>query len=472
MKISCLVVGDVVKRRCNTIVVAYNYNYRYTNLPVLLLLLLLLLMITYYSTWSRVQSFTPSYIAKRVTPVFPIMPQPPPDTTPIRTYALQPETNPYANPTTISLSGVMYENVFRGLMQLYPSNTLDQRNAMSRTDAYWPYIHKGLDPPTELTYGEFDFYFFAQLLDRAITLSNNSSNDNSNNAPGYDRSPQQQQQQKKVFCDIGSGTGRLVVAAATLHPQLFQLCRGIELLPNIHNLATETLQQCRCDNNNEVSQKQQLQLQSPSSSSSSHTNNNHLPSSNEFRTHALRSRDSNDHPVSYPMAPIQFDCGSFDDPYNIYYGDADIIFIFSSCMGSDLVQNKLVQSLGRQCRIGTIIITTDYMLPLDGYIPPNENDTRMPYGHYRLKLLESIDGWCWLTGGASTAYIHQVELSLQQTGKIAPIELSMQERALEVVRALESGKLSDYQTFVRNVRNNMIFNGFPECFIPKLPKSE
>ena len=112
------------------------------------------------------------------------------------------------------------------------------------------------------------------------------------------------------------------------------------------------------------------------------------------------------------------------------------------------------------------------MLPLSGYIPPNQNDERIPHGDYRLKLLESIDGWCWLTGGASTAHIHLVEQSLQQSGKLEPLEKSLQDKALEIVLALESGKLSDSKTFVRNVRNNMIFNGFPECFLPKLRDAE
>jgi hypothetical protein len=38
-----------------------------------------------------------------------------------------------------------------------------RRNALSRTDGYWPYIQKGEDLPQQFTYGEFDFTFFAQL---------------------------------------------------------------------------------------------------------------------------------------------------------------------------------------------------------------------------------------------------------------------------------------------------------------------
>lgn len=414
-----------------------------------------------YSTSSYVKCFTPSRIVTIIKHQSK-MHDAAITTATMKINALQPESNPYANPDTVSISGVTYQHVFNGLKILYPPNTLDKRNAMSRTDAYWPYIQKGLEPPTELTYGEFDFYFFAQLLDRAILLLDENMVQptySSNNGLGH--------QKQKIFCDIGSGTGRLVFAAAALHPQLFQLCRGVELLPSLHNAAIDHLHQCCYDQSFSFNEQQQQLSQQLQPSSEIEHNSLHP----KVTKYALPSFDSAGNDASYPMAPIQFDCGSFDDPYNIYYGDADIIFIFSSCMGSDLVQNKLVQALGRQCQIGTIIITTDYMLPLDGYIPPNDLDDRIPFGNYRLKLLESVDGWCWLTGGASTAYIHRVEQSLQQSGKIEPLELTLQDKALDVVRALESGKLSDPKTFVRNVRNNMIFNGFPECLLPKLRDS-
>ena len=81
---------------------------------------------------------------------------------------LIPEGNPYADGTAVStLSGVRFSPVLSGLNELYPPQELSQRNAWSRTDGYWPYIQKGDDPPEHLTYGEFDFYFFAELLDRA-----------------------------------------------------------------------------------------------------------------------------------------------------------------------------------------------------------------------------------------------------------------------------------------------------------------
>ena len=122
--------------------------------------MLIMIIIYALSALPDVICFTPSHVAAKT--IYPIKHQE--TATPVRTHALQPETNPYANPDTVSLSGVKYQNVFNGLLTLYPPNTLEERNAMSRTDAYWPYIQKGLNPPTELTYGEFDFYFFAEKI--------------------------------------------------------------------------------------------------------------------------------------------------------------------------------------------------------------------------------------------------------------------------------------------------------------------
>lgn len=100
---------------------------------------------------------------------------------------------------------------------LYPPAELQQRTAASRTDGYWRYIQQGDDPPQCSVYGEFDFSFFANLLDSVLRYTELSSWEN------------------QVFTDLGSGTGRLVFGAALLYP--FRLCRGIEYLPSIHRLA-------------------------------------------------------------------------------------------------------------------------------------------------------------------------------------------------------------------------------------------
>ncbi|EEC49637.1 predicted protein [Phaeodactylum tricornutum CCAP 1055/1] len=339
--------------------------------------------------------------------------------------SLVPEENPYADASVASLSGVRYSDVLSGLDRLFPPTDLDSRNALSRTDGYWPYIQNGKDPPLQLTYGEFDFYFFASLLDKAHSLFYQDS----------DR-PVPSDWSGMTFVDVGSGTGRLVLAAAALHPS-FRECRGVELLPGIHEKALATLADCPVDDEGRA----QLRTMSREESGPLHT---------------------------IPMAPVSFACGSFESPY-VYIGDADIVFVFSSCMGHGLLDG-LAQSIGRSCKPGTLVITTDYMLPLEADIAAVEDDDRVPSGRYRLELVETVEGWCWLTGGASTAYIHRVKESLwrEDQGPLAERELSLEDRAFRVARAMEKGELGDPQAFARGIHNNMVFHGIPERFYPRL----
>ena len=64
-----------------------------------------------------------------------------------------------------------------------------------------------------MVYGEFDIAFFSKLLQWAEPN------------PG------------ETFVDAGSGAGRLVLAAALLHPQKFANCHGVELSSPLHDAA-------------------------------------------------------------------------------------------------------------------------------------------------------------------------------------------------------------------------------------------
>ena len=68
---------------------------------------------------------------------------------------------------------------------------------------------------TELTYGEFDLDGFHEALDCAV-----------DGLPDLRRC---------TFCDLGSGAGRLVLAAAARYP--WEKCVGIEALPDLHHMA-------------------------------------------------------------------------------------------------------------------------------------------------------------------------------------------------------------------------------------------
>jgi SAM-dependent methyltransferase len=343
-----------------------------------------------------------------------------------RLHALIPEENPFANPETRSISGVRFASVLSGMDKLFSPQDLDRRNALSRTDGYWPYIQKGEDPPQQFTYGEFDFYFFAQLLDRAHEIYFGNNNDDDKIQPDW---------QDQVFVDIGSGTGRLALAAAGLHPG-WQKCRGVELLPGLHKAAEENLESCR---------------------------------RSDQEDYTLTATDGETGvEESLPLAPIEFTCGSFDDPY-VYFGDADCVFVFSSCMSESLM-GSLSKSIGRQCKPGAIVITTEFMLPLEGTIDPFEADPRVPSGSYELQLVEKVEGWCWLTGGASTAYIHRVVKSLWKDGsmKLEAPAISTEDMAFRAIAAAESEKLNNLNTFKRGVYNNMAFHEIPEAWRPNL----
>lgn len=357
---------------------------------------------------------------------------------------LIPEENPNYNPDAKSLSGVRYGLVQNGIDELYPPKELSSRNAKSRTDGYWKYVERGEKPPLEFTYGEFDLLFFGELLDRAWeiyqSISSTDDDDASSTKPW----------ENKTFIDIGSGTGRLVISAAAMHPN-WRACKGLEILKGIHNESVRIADGCAVS----VDERNELDIQNESVKSI-------------LRMPQEDTRSDNDERY-IPLAPMQMIQGSFTNPYQ-YLADVDCAFVFSSCMNPALLE-QLSIAIGRQCRPGTIIITTEFPLFLTGRIDPLEDDESMPSGDYEIELLEKIDGWCWLMGGESTAYIHRVKKSLSNLygGPREKPCLSLEEEAYQLVQLMESDEgLTDTKAFMRNVLNNMIFNGVPPEFLPEI----
>ncbi|KAL7516214.1 hypothetical protein ACHAWX_001254 [Stephanocyclus meneghinianus] len=351
---------------------------------------------------------------------------------------LVPVPNPNADPNATSLSNVSFAAVSRGIDVLYPPHELETRNAKSRTDGYWNFLERGQEPPKEFTYGEFDVEFFGHLLDRAWEYYADGRADDISTKPSV------MPWKDRVFCDIGSGTGRLVIAAAALHPN-WKLCRGLEILQGIHDVAVHIGDTCKLSNATNEANNNSLQyiLRIPTETN------------NQTATPIVREQSN----TSLPIAPIQFTCGSFSDPYQ-HLGDIDCAFVFSSCMKPPLLQ-ELSVAIGRQFRPGSIVITTEFPLVLRGHIHPLEEDRSMPHGDYELELLENVDGWCWLMGGESTAYIHQVKKSLwgdYAVPRTKPI-LSLEEEAFRLVQLMERGQLTDTKQFMWNVYNNFLFHG-------------
>jgi len=324
------------------------------------------------------------------------------------------------------------QQVVDAIEDLYPSAALDQRIALSRKDGYWPFIRKGEDPPQEFVYGEFDLEFFTQVVERATSYCAEED--------GW---------KDKVFCDLGSGTGRLVLTAAALYP--WRVCRGIELLEGIHQEATETLEKCR-------PQQQEVTMADPSNSKVFSLSNGVLP---------IKATDGK---TTIPLAPIELKCGSFDDPYE-FFGDASLIFVFSSCMNTHVLI-KLARSIGRQCQPGCLVLTTEYKLPLGGNVDPIQDDPEYPHGEYALELLESITGSNAATGGESTVYIHRVTQGLGNGQPRTKPKLSINEIAFRAVKAAEDPSVNNSVDFMRRVSNQMAFIGLPESWRPNLEKHQ
>jgi SAM-dependent methyltransferase len=333
------------------------------------------------------------------------------------------------------------DQIIDALEALYPTAGLDQRIALSRKDGYWPFIQKGEDPPQEFVYGEFDLTFFSQVLEQAATYSNNGTGDANRNF-GSETSTQSPWK-GKVFTDIGSGTGRLVLAAAALHP--WKVCRGVELLEGIHAGAVETLQKC-CQERFASSGADVPKEMSSSSAMLSMSNDN----------------------ISIPLAPVELKCGSFDDPYE-FFGDSDLIFVFSSCMNTHILIN-LAQSIGRQCKPGCLVLTTEYHLPLGGNVGPLTDDPDYPSGEYALELLESITGTNEATGGESTVHIHRVTKALGTGIPRERPKLSVSEICYRAIKEAEDPSKNDPRDFLRCVSNQMAFIGLPDSWRPTLPQ--
>ena len=171
-----------------------------------------------------------------------------------------------------------------------------------------------------------------------------------------------------------------------------------------------------------------------------------------------------------PLAPVDFVCSPLQDPYNCYLGDASVIFCFSSCMPPEVFQS-FAEAIGRQCRPGTVVITTEYMLPLEGNCPLDENDPNLPHGDFQFRLAEKMNGYSWLMGGQSTAFIHQVVRSSwrqEHPGPFSKPQLSLEEIAYRAVQQAEQD--GNPKAFLVGVYNNMVFSGLPDRFWPNLSR--
>jgi len=329
----------------------------------------------------------------------------------------------------------LIDSVIEGMDVLFPRQGLDERIALSRKDGYWPFIKAGEDPPQEFVYGEFEFLLLEKSLEKARELLGKQDED-------------------IVFCDLGSGTGRLVIATAALHPT-WKLCRGIELLESIYEDAVEKLQSCRREATSDDNPEANDDAEEDDETNDQTSTDEDVPSGMNL------SLPSDDGPL--PLAPIQLECGSFLDPYSSFC-DANVLFCFSSCLPKHLLI-ELARSIGRQALPGTIVITTEYQLPLGGVLDPLPDDPGYPSGEYEFELVDTFSGDCTAVGGVSTVFIHRVVKSVGTGERRIQPPIPVSELAFRAVQYMED---SDPKIFVRQVSNQMAFLGFPDSWRPKI----
>jgi SAM-dependent methyltransferase len=118
----------------------------------------------------------------------------------------------------------------------------------------------------------------------------------------------------QYFYDLGSGTGKMVIAAALT--RLFNRCRGVEIMQSLHNIASEVAVDYR---------------------------------------NTIQSSDS-----SYP--DVEFFHGDILDLRAHDWTCAGVIYINSTCFDDELM-NTLVQMIRTKCASGTVVVTLSIPIP-------------------------------------------------------------------------------------------------------------
>jgi SAM-dependent methyltransferase len=133
------------------------------------------------------------------------------------------------------------------------------------------------------------------------------------------------------FYDLGSGSGKPVIAAAILHP--FHSCIGIEILEGLHHLSIQA----------------QLQWS-----------------------------------LTTQSTVVEFIRGSFLDPLQNVWVDGDVVFANSTCYGASMMAE--VAEIASTMRVGSFFISLSYALPdSSGFRLLDEE--RLPMSWWGLQLM-------------------------------------------------------------------------------------
>ena len=180
-----------------------------------------------------------------------------------------------------------------------------------------------------MVYGEFDLNFFAQLLSLADP------------------------QRGDTLLDVGSGVGRLVLAAALLHADTLRNCHGVEISPPLHDAA--------------IAARVALDSLSPSP----------------------------------PVAPVEFTCGSVLDGAGLEAVEAaDVLFSYAVTWASGETHSRLVRALAERLPDGARVISID--LALDAQAAGAAESGA------RFELLHQLTGPNEETGGEATGLVYRL----------------------------------------------------------------
>lgn len=134
-----------------------------------------------------------------------------------------------------------------------------------------------------------------------------------------------------VFYDLGSGSGKQVLTAALYEPSI-TTAKGIEIVPEMHQIACKVLTQLQQE---------------------------FLPA------------------FDFPSKQIEFTCG---DIFQLDWSDGDIVLLNSTCFSMHMI--SLLEEKGLQClKPGSLIITLTKRLTNPRFIQVGCRERRMSWGH-------------------------------------------------------------------------------------------
>ena len=144
-----------------------------------------------------------------------------------------------------------------------------------------------------------------------------------------------------VFVDMGSGLGKMVISTAMTRP--FRECRGVEILPELHDKATTALDR-------------------------------------------LRTAMGEDAFSSLP--PVRLVCG---DMFAMDITDADVVYCFATCLSKEVLQS-LIWKLEAELRPGARLVIISKMIESPFFEPWKGGYVSVEQAHTKWNL----DAWLYV----------------------------------------------------------------------------